>query len=76
MLADLAFGDRYKYTYMEEMLGNVLAARQVFQRWMEWEPEEQAWQSFIRFELRYNEKENARNIYEKFVLVSGACSEK
>lgn len=32
---------RYKYTYMEEMLGNVAGCRQVFERWMEWEPDEQ-----------------------------------
>ena len=32
---------RYKYTYMEEMLGNIAGCRQVFERWMEWEPEEQ-----------------------------------
>ena len=31
----------YKYTYMEEMLGNVAGARNTFERWMEWEPEEQ-----------------------------------
>ncbi|KAF7647503.1 hypothetical protein LDENG_00171390 [Lucifuga dentata] len=45
----------YKYTYMEEMLGNVAGCRQVFERWMEWEPEEQAWHSYINFELRYKE---------------------
>lgn len=28
---------------MEEMLGNIAGARQVFERWMEWQPEEQAW---------------------------------
>ncbi|KAA8582938.1 hypothetical protein FQN60_015484 [Etheostoma spectabile] len=45
----------YKYTYMEEMLGNVAGCRQVFERWMEWEPDEQAWHSYINFELRYKE---------------------
>uniref|UniRef100_F7C9W4 Crooked neck-like protein 1 n=1 Tax=Macaca mulatta TaxID=9544 RepID=F7C9W4_MACMU len=45
----------YKYTYMEEMLGNIAGARQVFERWMEWQPEEQAWHSYINFELRYKE---------------------
>ena len=37
---------------MEEMLGNVAGARQVFERWMEWEPEEQAWLSYIKIELK------------------------
>lgn len=59
---------RYKYTYMEEMLGNVAGCRQVFERWMEWEPEEQAWHSYINFELRYKEVEKARTIYERYIL--------
>ncbi|KAM9778890.1 crooked neck-like protein 1 isoform 1-T1 [Syngnathus typhle] len=59
----------YKYTYMEEMLGNVAGCRQAFERWMEWEPEEQAWHSFINFELRYKEVDKARSIYERFVMV-------
>ncbi|XP_030577074.1 crooked neck-like protein 1 isoform X2 [Archocentrus centrarchus] len=59
----------YKYTYMEEMLGNVAGCRQVFERWMEWEPDEQAWHSYINFELRYKEVDKARTIYERFVIV-------
>lgn len=59
---------RYKYTYMEEMLGNVAGCRQVFERWMEWEPEEQAWHSYINFELRYKEVDKARSIYERYIL--------
>lgn len=59
----------YKYTYMEELLGNVAGTRQVFERWMEWQPEEQAWHSYINFELRYKEVDRARSIYERFVIV-------
>lgn len=59
---------RYKYTYMEEMLGNIAGCRQVFERWMEWEPEEQAWLSYIKMELRYKEVDRARAIYEAFVM--------
>ncbi|XP_059714589.1 crooked neck-like protein 1 [Haemorhous mexicanus] len=59
----------YKYTYMEEMLGNVAGSRQVFERWMEWQPEEQAWHSYINFELRYKEVDRTRSIFERFVLV-------
>jgi crooked neck len=54
---------------MEEMLGNIAGARQVFERWMEWEPEEQAWHSYINLELRFKEFERARTIYERFVYV-------
>jgi len=62
----------YKYTYMEEMLGNVAGARNTFERWMEWEPEEQAWHSYINFELRYKELDRARAIYERFVMTHPA----
>ncbi|NXA07798.1 CRNL1 protein, partial [Sapayoa aenigma] len=60
----------YVYTYMEEMLGNVAGSRQVFERWMEWQPEEQAWHSYINFELRYKEVDRARSIYERYILFS------
>uniref|UniRef100_A0A8D9B1Q8 Protein crooked neck n=1 Tax=Cacopsylla melanoneura TaxID=428564 RepID=A0A8D9B1Q8_9HEMI len=59
----------YKYTYMEEMLENVAGARQAFERWMEWEPDEQAWLTYIKFELRYHEIDRARNTYSRFVFV-------
>ncbi|OXB74325.1 UNVERIFIED_CONTAM: hypothetical protein H355_006854 [Colinus virginianus] len=71
----------YKYTYMEEMLGNVAGSRQVFERWMEWQPEEQAWHSYINFELRYKEYArfeekhcyfaHARKVYERAVEFFG-----
>ena len=43
----------YKYAYMEEVLQNITACRAVFERWMEWEPDPQAWHSYINFEYRY-----------------------
>lgn len=55
---------------MEEMLGNIAGSRQVFERWMEWQPEEQAWHSYINFELRYKEVDRARSIYERYILFS------
>lgn len=36
---------------------------------MEWEPEEQAWLSYIKMELRYKELERARIVYERFIQV-------
>ena len=38
----------YKYVYLEELLGNVAGARQVFERWMAWEPDEKAWSAYIK----------------------------
>ena len=57
----------FKYTYMEEMLGNIAGTLQIFERWMEWQPDEQSWQTYINFELRYKELDRARSIYERFV---------
>nr|CAI5859720.1 unnamed protein product [Callosobruchus analis] len=54
---------------MEEMLENIPGARAVFERWMEWQPDEQAWQTYINFELRHKEIDRAREIYERFVMV-------
>ena len=33
----------YKYVLMEETVGNIAGCRNVFERWMRWEPEEKAW---------------------------------
>lgn len=49
-------------------MGNVAGCRQVFERWMEWEPDEQAWHSYINFELRYKEVDKGRSIYERYIL--------
>lgn len=59
----------FKYIHMEEMLGNVAGARQIFERWMKFEPDHEGWNAYIRFELRYNEIERARIIYENYVHV-------
>jgi len=59
----------YKYVYLEELLQNVPGARQVFERWMQWEPEDKAWQAYIKMELRYNELDRASAIYERWIAV-------
>ncbi|XP_074567054.1 uncharacterized protein LOC141823689 [Curcuma longa] len=64
----------YKYIHMEEMLGNVACARQIFERWMDWQPDSQGWLSYIKFELRYNEVDLARAIYERFVVCHPSLS--
>ncbi|KAM7323674.1 hypothetical protein ACRRTK_017780 [Alexandromys fortis] len=54
---------------MEEMLGNVAGASQP---WMEWQPEERAWHSYINFQLKNTDVERARTIYERLVFVHPA----
>ena len=40
---------------------------------MQWEPEEQAWFSYIKLELRYKEIDRARAVYERYILYSTMC---
>ncbi|KAH8112439.1 hypothetical protein DFH11DRAFT_1607624, partial [Phellopilus nigrolimitatus] len=47
----------YKYVYLEELLGNVPGARQVFERWMQ------------KMEERYQELDRASAIYERWGAV-------
>jgi crooked neck len=47
---------------MEEMLGNVPGVRQVFERWMQWEPDHNGWMAYVRMELRYHEVQRARQV--------------
>ena len=59
----------FKYVYLEELLQNIAGARQVFERWMAWEPDDKAWQAYIKLEIRYNEFDRASAIYERWVAV-------
>ncbi len=43
--------------------------RQVFERWMAFEPDHQGWMAYIKFELRYNEVQRARDIFERYMEV-------
>lgn len=59
----------YKYVYLEELLQNVPGARQVFERWLRWEPDDKAYQAYIKMEERYSEFDRASAIYERWVAV-------
>ncbi len=59
----------YKYTYMEELIENPAGARQVFERWMQWEPTEEGWMAYVKFETRYKEIDRARDVFKRFVSV-------
>lgn len=54
----------YKYIHMEDMLGNYSAVRRIFERWMKWQPEEQAWITYINWEKRNGETDRVRNVRE------------
>ena len=53
----------YKYVYMEELTGNVAHCRAIFDRWMEWVPDDNAWLSFARFEMRCGDQSRAQVNY-------------
>jgi crooked neck len=59
----------YKYAHMEELLGNYLGAREIFKSWMSWEPEENAWLSYCKFEERMGETEKAREVMYRYIEV-------
>ena len=59
----------FKYLYVMEMLGDIPGTRQVFDRWMKWEPTEEAWSAYIRLEKRYGEYDRAREVFRAFTAV-------
>ena len=56
----------YKYVYVEEMVGDVPKCRTVFDRWMEWMPDDNAWVSYARFEGRCGQWDQAREIMKRY----------
>ena len=52
---------------MEEMLGNYLGAREIFKNWMTWEPGDNAWIAYSKFEERMGEFENSRSVLYQYL---------
>jgi crooked neck len=59
----------WKYLHTSELLGDVSGTREVFERWMQWEPDPNAWSAYIKFETRYQEWDRARTVFERFTAV-------
>eukprot|EP00435_Cladocopium_sp_Y103_P009523 s264_g2.t1 len=57
----------YKYAYMEELLANYAGARTIYERWMEWEPDDNPWLQYVKFEERCGELDKARKVLERYV---------
>jgi len=57
----------FKYVWLEESLQNVAGARQVFARWMQWNPSDDAWEAYFKFEKRYKEWNRAREVLKLWV---------
>lgn len=65
----------YKYVHLEELLGNIPGTRTIFERWMQWQPDEKAWASYIAFEVRHDEKIRGSDIWERAIVVHSAPRE-
>lgn len=59
----------YKYLFVEESLENWDIVRSLYSRWVSLEPNLNAWDSYIDFEIRQNQMDNVRNIYSRYVNV-------
>lgn len=59
----------YKYIFMEERLNNFIGVRRLYERWMEWEPDENAWYAYITFEKKNGEINLVRNVFRRFISV-------
>lgn len=56
----------YKYIYMEEMVKDIPKCRAVFERWMKWKPDDNAWLSFARFETRQGFLDRAEAVMRRY----------
>ena len=59
----------YKYAYMEERLENYAGARAIYEKWMGWEPSDNAWLQYVKFEERCGEVQRARQVFERYLQV-------
>ena len=60
----------YKYAHMEEMLGNFDKVREIFEEWLSWEPGENAWDAYSKFEERNGgDIERCRSILHRYTEV-------
>jgi crooked neck len=57
----------YKYVYMEELVRDIPKCRAVFERWMKWMPDDNAWISYARFETRCGSMDRAEAVMRRYV---------
>jgi len=57
----------YKYVFMEEMVGDIPKCRAVWERWMKWLPDDNAWTSYARFETRCKQHGKAESVMRRYV---------
>lgn len=65
----------FMYVQTEESLANYRGVRSVFERWLTWRPPREVWDSYIAFESRYDEYDNVRNIYLRYIVEFGGLAD-
>jgi len=58
----------FKYIHTEDMLANYSSVRQLYERWMEWEPDQFAWNCYVKWETRNGEIDRVRAVYKRYVM--------
>ena len=59
----------FKYALLEEQLGNFAETREIYRKWMQWEPRLEGYLYYSKFEERVGELELARAVYETAVQI-------
>lgn len=52
----------YKYVWVEEMCQDLPKCQAVFERWMQWRPDDNVWLAYARFEQRHNSVIDAERV--------------
>jgi crooked neck len=55
---------------MDEMIGDYDNVRKTFNDWMSWEPTENAWNAYLKFEERRGELDKCRDILNRYIDVN------
>eukprot|EP01062_Namystynia_karyoxenos_P011552 TRINITY_DN14141_c0_g1_i1.p1 TRINITY_DN14141_c0_g1~~TRINITY_DN14141_c0_g1_i1.p1 ORF type:complete len:707 (+),score=241.32 TRINITY_DN14141_c0_g1_i1:90-2123(+) len=58
-----------KWAMMEQTAGDFGMCRQVFDMWMQTRPQAKAWKMYVKFELRLNELDRAREVVKRMVTL-------
>lgn len=57
----------YKYLFVEESLQEWHSVRSIYTKWISLEPNKNAWDSFVDFEIRQRNWDNVRDIFRKYL---------
>ncbi|KAL6945289.1 hypothetical protein ACO0QE_002739 [Hanseniaspora vineae] len=66
---------RFKYLYVEESLQNFNLVRDIFEKWLHWDSNNEiCFDSYIDFEMRYQQHDKARALFARYVESSPKSS--